>query len=130
MYTNGSMTIYNKYLDKTTRLDAFKKTVIDNVFWDEKKASNRLQSGLKDADQVLVLIPFEDLDMEKYVSPKQFKGEGFTFKVGDRIVRGSINYEITKGADLDKEYEAYTITSVDKKDFGSSNIRHFEVGAE
>ena len=132
MYTNGSMTIYNKYLDKVERLDAYKRTVIKNVFWEEKKASNRLQSGLIDADHVLALVPYESLRMGEYVPPKQFEGkEGtFTFKLGDRIVKGEITLEITKSTDLDKQYDAFTITSVDKKDFGSKNMRHFEIEAK
>lgn len=132
MYTNADITIYNRFLDKVERLDAYKRTVIKNVFWDEKKAVNRLQSGLNDADHILALVPFESLDMSLYVAPNEFKGdEGtFTFQTGDRIVKGSIYYEISTGSDLDERYEAFTITSVDKKDFGSKRMRHFELGAK
>lgn len=132
IYTNANITIYNKYLDKEDRLDAYKRTVIKNVFWDESKATNRLQSGLIDVDKVLALIPFENLDMSLYRPPKEFDGEEgtFTFQSGDRIVKGEINLEITKTTDLDRKYEAFTISSVDKKDFGSKNMRHFEIGAK
>lgn len=132
MYTNASLTIYNKYLDKVERLDAYKRTIIKNVFWDEKKAVNRLQSGLMDADHVLALVPYESLEMGEYVPPKQFEGrEGtFTFKLGDRIVKGEIDTEITSFNQLDKEYEVFTITSVDNKDFGCPKMRHFELGAK
>lgn len=132
MYTNADITIYNRFLDKVERLDAYKRTVIKNVFWDEKKAVNRLQSGLNDADHILALVPFESLDMGLYVAPNEFKGdEGtFTFQTGDRIVKGEITLEITKPTDLDREYDAFTISSVDKKDFGSRRMRHFEIGAK
>lgn len=132
MYTNADITIYNRYMDKVERLDAYKRTVIKNVFFEERKATNRLQSGLIDADHVLALIPFESLAMGGYVPPKQFEGkEGtFTFKLGDRIAKGEIDTEITSFNQLDKEYEVFTITSIDNKDFGSPKMRHFELGAK
>lgn len=134
MYSNASITIYNKYTDRTTRTDAYKRTVIKNVFFDEKKATNRLQSGLIDADQVLLLIPFDHDSQAKYVAPIEFKEledkqNHFTLQNGDRIVKGDIDYEITgRISDLDKEYQTFTITSVDTKDFGSKKMRHWEVG--
>lgn len=134
MITNNNVTIYNKYFDEATRLDKYKRTVIENVFWDEKQASNRLQSGLKDADKVLLLIPFDYTSQDEYISPREFekledKTGYFTLQIEDRMVKGDIDFEITsKPSDLDREYEAFTITSVDKKDFGSYHMRHFEVG--
>lgn len=132
MYTNADITIYNKYLDKATRLDKYKRTIILNVFWDERKAYNRLQSGIQDADSVLVLIPFKSLATGRFLPPNEFKGadDTFTLRVGDKVVRGAVDYETTTGSDLDKNYEAFTVTSVDKKDFGSYNMQHFEVGGK
>lgn len=136
MITNGNVTIYNKHFDKATRLDKYQRTVIYDVFWDEKKAYNRVQSGLESADNVLLLIPLEMSCNREYVSPKKFnkledKSGHFTLQTGDRIVKGDIDFEISsKVSDLDKEYEAFTITSIDKKDFGSPHMRHFEVGGK
>ncbi len=70
------------------------------------------------------------------MTPKEFekleyKAGYFTLQEGDRVVKGAIDFEITgKISDLDKEYEAFTITSVDTKDFGSLYMRHWEVGAK
>lgn len=132
MYTNSSITIYNKYFIKSEKTDGYKRTVIKNAFYEERQATNRLQSGLIDADKVLVLIPFESLEIGEYVPPREFEGlEGtFTIQNGDRIVKGEVLLEINKPTELDKEYEAFTITSVDKKDFGSKKMRHFEIGAK
>lgn len=134
MYSNADVTIYNKYTDRATRTDAYNRTVIKNVFFDEKKATNRLQSGLNDADQALLLIPFDYSSQAEYVPPIEFrdlesKENYFTLQNGDRIVKGDISYEVTsKISDLDKEYQTFTITSVDTKDFGSKKMRHWEVG--
>lgn len=136
MYTNANIAIYNKYLDEATRLDKYKRTTIKNVFFDEKKASNRLQSGLESADHVLLLIPFDYTSQSNYVSPREFeeledKSNHFTLKTGDKIIKGDIEYEVErKISELDELYETFTITSVDSKDFGSSHMRHWELGAK
>ena len=135
MYTNTSMTIYNKKYDKRQRLDTYKRTVIDKVFWDESKAYNRLQSGLENSDEVNIFIPFDAITDKEYIDPIEYKKldntEGyFTLSVGDRVVRGSIDLEINKPTDLDEHYEAFTITSVDDKRFGSTRMRHWQLGAK
>ena len=58
MRTNADITIYNRYFDKATGLDKYQRTILYGVFWDERKAVNRLQSGLEDADKVTIIIPF------------------------------------------------------------------------
>lgn len=136
MRTNADVTIYNRYFDKTARTDKYKRTVLYGVFWDDRKAVNRLQSGLESADSVNVLVPFNVTTDKEYIEPRQYQklddnSNHFTLQEGDRVVKGVIDFEITgKLSDLDKEYEAFTITSVDTKDFGSPHMRHWEVGAK
>jgi hypothetical protein len=136
MYTNSNMTIYNKYFDKETRTDKHQRTILYGVFWDDKKAMNRLQSGLENADEVFIAIPFSVGSNRQYITPKEFesledKSNYFTLREEDRIVQGEIDFEIEgKLSDLDREYEAFTITSVDTKNFGSPHMRHWEVGAK
>lgn len=136
MRTNADITIYNRYFDKATRLDKYQRTILYGVFWDERKAVNRLQNSLEDADEVTIIIPFAVTADKRYVAPKEFeklqdKSNYFTLQEGDRVVKGAVDFEITgKVSDLDKEYEAFTITSVDTKDFGSLHMRHWEVGAK
>lgn len=135
MITNSNITIYNRYFNSTTRLDSYQRTILQGVFWDDKKAVNQIQSGLQDADEVLIIIPFSVNSDKQYISSKEFekledRTGYFTLSEGDRIVQGEIGFEITgKVSDLDKQYEAFTITSVDTKDFGSPHMRHWEVGA-
>lgn len=134
MRTNADITIYNKYFDKDTRLDKYQRTVLRGVFWNCVKAYNRLQSGMQDADAVTIYIPFGIKADREYIEPKEFekledKSGYFTLAEGDRVVKDVIDFEIEgKLSDLDREYEAFTITSVDTKDFGSPHLRHWQVG--
>lgn len=131
MHTNTDITIYNKYYDPETRLDKYSRKVIEKVFFEEKLATNRVKSGVDSSDAVMIVIPLTRL--EGYVEPKEFKGSTntFTLAIGDRVVRNNVPYEITRSpSELDKKYEAYTITSIDRKTFGSHCMQHIEIGAK
>jgi len=130
MITNADMTIYNKYFDKVTRLDKYNRKIIRNVFWDNNEGAIRVASGLTDADKVLVLIPYESCLDGVLVSSNDFVGDvgTFTFQIGDRIVESATYFDIEdKPNNLDREYRAFTITSIDRKDFGSLKMRHWEI---
>lgn len=136
MKVNADITIYNRYFDVETRLDKYQRTVLRGVFWDHKEAVNTIKSGLESADKIFIAIPFSVDTTKEYIKSKGFeklenKTNYYTLQEGDRVVKGVIDFEINgKVSDLDKEYEAYTITSVDTKDFGSPHLRHWEVGAK
>lgn len=136
MRANADITIYNKYFDKASRLDKYQRTVLKGVFFDNKKAVNTIKSGMENADEAMIVIPFSVNSNKTYKNPIEFqklidKSNYFTLQEGDRVVKGDIDFEITgKLSELDKNYDAYTITSVDTKDFGSLRMRHWEVGAK
>ena len=130
MHTNGDITIYNKVYDETSRQDRYVRKVIKDVFVEERLGSNRLVSGNQSADKLLVMVPTWHLN--EFVGAKDYDGSvnTFTFKIGDRIVRGVCEIEITSNpTELDKQVMAYTVTSVDLRDFGSYKMQHLEVGA-
>lgn len=126
MITNSKMSIFNKYTDSKTKDVIYIKHVIDNVFWDDSKGVN-LSMGYDKADKVNIYIPFDKNDMSDYVTPKLYTGKGWTIQNGDFIVRGEVTEtQVSKIKDLSK-YECFEITLVDKKDFGSNNMQHFEI---
>lgn len=119
MYTNTSVTLYlysnGEYIRKN----------IDKAFWDERKASNVLKSGIANADSLKVFIP--------YTGDINFS----TSK--DLIVKGEVNYQIDTTTEktiaeskqyLIQNYETYTITSCDKKLYGSPNMQHYELSCK
>lgn len=126
MMTNTKMTIYNKYIDPFTHNKIYNKHLIDNVFWDDSLGVN-LNMGYENADKVNVYIPYDANDLSDYKTPKAYNGEGWTLQNGDFMVKGETNIEtITSIKDL-SSYEVFTITLCDNKDFGSSNMQHFEI---
>ena len=133
MYTNSSMTIFNKKFNKVTRLDEWKRTIIEKVFWNDSRAYNIRQTGLDSADAVTVFVPFDYEANKEYIDSEAYKTRDdienyFTIQEGDRIVKGEVLEDIESSTDLDKKFKTFTITKVDKKDFGSKHMRHWQIG--
>lgn len=129
MTTNTSMSVFNKYTDENKNV-IFKKHLIDNVFWDDSKGINR-NLGYENADDVNVFIPKNQNDMSGYVEPKKYKGlnNTWTLENGDFIVKGNVEESsVVSIKELLKKYDnVFTISLVDDKDFGSANMKHFEI---
>ena len=127
MITNTNMCVFNK--DEKSKPTKFVKHLIDKVFWDDSKGIN-LNRGYDGADDVNIYIPKDVNDLTKYVKPKQFEAyKNWTLKNGDIIVRGNVKEKEVEGIkDLASKYnDVFVITLVDDKDFGSSNMHHFEI---
>lgn len=135
MISNGSITIYNFINNRGA--EEYHRTIIKNVFWQEKQASNRIKSGFQEADHILALIPVINEFERKYVPPIEFgklkdKSKHFTLKDGDLIVQGAIKEEIDpiNIKEFTKNYQAYKVTSVDSNLFGRKHMQHWKVGAK
>lgn len=145
-----TVTIYNRTveIDKDTFSETIKHyiTVIDGVLLIANKAANVRESGLESADAVTLHIPANCVAVDgltgntkQFVQPIEFQNaadksglwtlsnnDGNTF-----FVKGEV---IETGKDEDfinaKYDDCYRVTSVDKKDFGSAGMQHFEVGGK
>lgn len=128
MLTNADITIFNKYTEN--RETKYKKTYIKNVHWEDTEGFNILQSGLTSVDKSKIYIPFSSCG--QYNTPKKFKNtkEGFTLQSEDVIVKGFVKEDFISIKELEKTYDyVRLVTSVDLRDYGSENMKHFEVGA-
>lgn len=117
MYTNADCTIYHRVYDREKRTESYQRRVIEGVFWEDHKGANVIKSGMEKADKATIFIPFS-------VDP-------FVLKPGDRIVRGAVDLEIEGGkiSVLEDTYEdVLVVTSVDRMDYGSPDLQHWEVG--
>lgn len=117
MYTNADCTIYHRIYNREKRTESYRRRVIQGVFWEDRKGANVIKSGMEKADKATIFIPFSV--------------GGFDLKVGDRIVRGTADLEIdgSKISVLEDTYEdVLVVTSVDRMDYGSPDLQHWEVG--
>jgi hypothetical protein len=154
MRTNSNITIYNKFIDSTTRSEKFQRTqIVDpsseySVVWSGMKASSILGSGGNiAANSTTVFIPFAR--GENYLEPKAWqaletKTGYFTFQIGDFVVKGLIDDEITDAVtegevttpaftitDLKKKYDnVLSVSSVSPMDNGSFSMRHWQLGCK
>lgn len=128
MMTNTKMSVFNRYKEPFTNNVSYKKHVVEHVFWDDSLGIN-LNTGYENADKVNIYIPFDKnkSDLENYKEPKQYNGSGWTLQNGDFIIKGDVAESEVDGIKDLKAYEVFEITVIDKKDFGSYNMQHFEI---
>lgn len=128
MMTNTKMSVFNRYKEPFTNNVSYKKHVIEHVFWDDSLGIN-LNTGYENVDKVNIYIPFDKnkSDLENYKEPKQYNGNGWTLQNGDFIIKGEVAESEVDGIKDLKAYEVFEITVIDKKDFGSYNMQHFEI---
>lgn len=140
MYAPHTVTVYSPVEDPVTFEVTQHITVLRGVLVDASKASNVRTSGLEGADSVNLFIPFSvkasdglSLMDKSYVAPKEFESAAdksglWTLRIGDVFVKGEV-VEDNDFQYINANYDdVYRITKVDKKDFGSESMRHFEVG--
>lgn len=150
MYAPHTVTIYNvtQETDPETFKDVQKSyiTVIRGVMLQSSKAVNVRTSGLESADAVNLYIPFSAPAVDgvtgaekRYVGAREFwqaddksglwtlstdGNGGATFFVKGEVVEPDMTEQAIETAYDD----VYKVTKVDMKDFGSADMRHFEVG--
>lgn len=115
MITNSSLTIYhNNGLDVTTHTEVWVRYNYDKVWFFGGKGAG-INKGYDNANDVDIRIPYNDgLDINN-------------FKIGDIIVQGTLDFDITRQKDL-SNYQIYNITSINNNNFG--NNPHIHLGGK
>lgn len=117
-------------------------TVLEGVLLIASKAANVRATGLEGADAVNLHIPFNvkaydgETDEEKiYVDPiegwkiAKDKSKVWTLAIGTVFVKGRVIAPYATRTQLELGFDGvYQITKVDKIDFGSPSMQHWEVG--
>ena len=116
---NETITVFNSRLDEESGMDTYHHTVISGVSWYSDIAANvEGDGGLKAANKFTIRIPVDaDFSGKAYASPIAYAGGDpnylFTLKNGDIIVRGAVDEQGLRPADLKKKYpEIVTILGV------------------
>lgn len=149
MYAPHTVTIYNSV--KETDLTTFEEvtrlyvTVLRGVMLQASKGVNVRESGLEGADAVNLYIPFSVEAVDGTTGkPKTYTGPQAFYNAADKsgLWTLSVNGDggttfFVKGEFVtDNETVAlshddcYNVTKVDKKDFGSADMQHWEVGGK
>ena len=114
MLKNGGFTIYHKGFDKQNRVETWTRFNYPNA-WFFGGQGARLNKGFDEANDVKARVSY--LEDEK-LNIKNFA-------IGDIIVKGSLDLDITTQQDL-KDYVVYNITSINNNDFGLNPHIHIE----
>jgi len=147
MLTNCSITVYNKYIDKITLKECYKKTIIQKANWQGQKVAgvSTTETGkgvLSIADSINIFIPFiNSFSNKTYLSPKAWndvnlvnRDNYFTFQATDRIVKGECAFEFVPTTNpitnLDKLDNVVSVMSIIINDNGSKALRHYQLGAK
>lgn len=117
MKSNTNMTLYHKRFNPKKRLDEWDKYSIENVMWQGGKGAS-INKGYVQANDISIYIPYEqNKELEKV-----------PFSIGDIVVKGISEVEITKQSDL--KVDNFNITTLIDNNFGSDCMKHFYLGAK
>lgn len=117
MITNSSLTIYHKNgYDLTTHFEKWVKYNYKEVWFFGGKGAG-IYKGYNDANDVEIRLPY-DKNANLNIS---------NFAIGDIIVQGTLDFEITRQDEL-KDYLTYNITSIQNNNFG--NNKHIHLGGK
>lgn len=116
MITNSELTIYHKYFDEEARLEKWRRYNYDKVWFFCGKGAS-INKGYDNANDVEIRLPYSknnNLDINN-------------FAIGDIIVEGNINQNISTQDDLNG-YLIYNITSINNNNFGIN--KHIHIGGK
>lgn len=117
MKSNTNMTLYHKRFNPKKRLDEWDKYSIENVMWQGGKGAS-INKGYVQANDISIYIPYEqNKELEKV-----------PFSIGDIVVKGISEVEITKQSDL--KVDNFNITTLIDNNFGSDCMKHIHLGAK
>ena len=126
MYTNADVTLY--HYSKNGKTVQYIRQPIEGVYWEDVQQATFLKTGQRDAASVLLVIPYESLD------------EPICFTKGkDLVVKGIVMDEIDSSSQeafsksletLKARYDYVTVTTVDKRLYGSESVWHYELSCK
>lgn len=139
MITNTDVTVYNRVYDREKGANAYYRTVLKGVNWQDNTKIQPGDPGVVRADVAEIYIPFL-VDTEKnYLSPVNFaaaedKAGFFTLTPDDILVKGVVTDEIEKTKDVERlksKYDHVRVAAmVETNDNGSPGMQHWKVSAQ
>jgi hypothetical protein len=123
MHAPHDMTWYERTIKDNKAV--YTRHVVPMVSWQERKAANVIKAGLLEADKATIYVPCFLGGVDR--------GLNFPFKIGDMLVKGVVQDEITADfsiEDLVRKYPySVKVTSVDYKDYPlNPKMSHIQIG--
>lgn len=122
------ITVINKYFDRTTKSNKYKVSYIKG-FWssDDGISINNTQIRKNDGYYAMILMNEKD-----YQLPRDFKEsqKGWTLQNEDYLVKGIVENFITIPKLLEEYQDVMKISKISTADYGSEDMRHWEVSGE
>ena len=150
MYTPHTVTLYNVDENALTGEPVYNITILEGVFLDVAKSDNVEKSGLADADTATLYIPFSvkamstgETPAEKtFIPPKRYRALDADVKPGYwTLETGGVNSgadcffvkgnNVSEGgyATIREQFDAvFRVSTVNLRDFGTEDMRHWQVG--
>lgn len=142
-----TVTIFNVAENPDTLMVEANITVLDGVFLDISQGANVIKSGLESADAATLYIPFSAKAVngltgqeQEFVGPKEYerlddvsgywtlRPGGPSSAVDCFFVKGRVIDQAGFGSINNRYDNVYRVHTVDTKDFGSTEMQHWEVG--
>ena len=137
MTTNADITIFNKWYNRETRLDEWKRTQIRGVNWYGGQAVAVTDNGLQSADTYTVRIPAASAPQGKqFVLPENYASADsaaltdlWTLQSGDIVVRGLVDDTPAGDTDITQKYNdrCFMVTGWRDNRRGGSLVQHWRV---
>ena len=123
----GTQTINDVVTPVYTKVMKYKVSHIKG-FWSSNESISISGVDLIGSKRTIVRVLYSE---EGYVSPASYSGTGWTLKNDDYVVKGGTSIESVSSINsiLDT-YECLKITNVSVKDYGSSDMWHYEISGE
>ena len=135
---NDTITIYNHYYDKLTRLDKWNRKTLTGCMWRQTTTKTVSNGKLEVDDSISITIPYQN----GYLPPKQYAklpndqmSQYWTLDSNDNldvVVLGDIKVDLTDDytlTDLRKDYDVYTVSAVSDNTL-VDYLKHWEVTAK
>lgn len=117
MTTNSSLTIYHRQYNDDLDDYSYIRQNIDYVMWQGGIGAS-LNKGYDEANDITIYIPYSDNNLDN-----------LKIDIGDIVVKGSIDTEITTQEDL-KVDNVYNITTIIYNTYGSQSLHHIKLGGK
>ena len=112
MITNSNITVYHQDGLDANHLEKWTRYNYSNVWFFNNQGAS-INKGYEQANLVQIRIPYNsNLNIGN-------------FAIGDIVVKGTLDFDITKQQDL-SSYQIYNITSINDNNFG--NNPHIHIG--